>query len=124
MRLLLDEMHSPRVAAALAQDGFDVVSIGADVERKGHDDVDVMEFAVAQRRVVVTENLDDFASMASAWLAQGGSFPGIVLTPQGRFVRTRGKAYPGSLIRALRVFLADPPVSGDSWIWWLSAAPD
>jgi hypothetical protein len=42
--------------------------------------------------------------------------PGTLTNPK-RFNRAT-VAYPGNVIAALRAFLTDPPITGESWIWW------
>ena len=64
------------------------------------------------RRGVVEELL---VEPDSSWLLV---VPGVVFTNPKRFDRAT-LAYPGTLSTALRRFLDDPPIDGESWIWWL-----
>ncbi len=137
MRLLLDEMHAPAVAVALNEAGFDVtataadpslrgssdadlldLATAADPSLRGSSDADLLDLATAADRALVTENVGDFSVLASARAVAGEPHAGLILTNPARFNRA-ALAYPGNLIAALRSFLDNPPVSGDSWIRWL-----
>ena len=118
MRLLLDEMHAPAVAAALVEAGFDFVAVAASPSLRGSSDADLLDLATAAGRVLVTENLGDFSVLAAARAVAGEPHAGLIFTNPARFNRAT-LAYPGNLIVALRRFLDDPPVSGDSWVRWL-----
>ena len=118
MRLLLDEMHAPAVAAALTEAGFDVVATAADPSLRGSPDADLLDHATATGRALVTENVGDFSVLAAARAVDGEPHAGLIFTNPTRFNRAT-LAYPGNLIAALQTFLDTPPVSGDSWIRWL-----
>lgn len=118
MKLLLDEMHATIAAEALRERGVDVVAVTERPELRGRPDEDVLTVATGEDRAVVTENIRDFAPLAQAWALDGRSHPGIVFTHPRRFARAT-LAYPGVLIAALATFAAEPPVTGDSWLWWL-----
>ena len=125
MRLLLDEMHAPAVAAALAGAGFDVVAVAAEPSLRGSPDDDLLDHATAAGRALVTENVADYAVLATSGrllatsrAVAGEPHAGLIFTNPTRFNRA-ALAYPGDLIAALRTFLHNPPVSGESWIWWL-----
>ena len=61
------------------------------------------------------ENVADFIPLGSQWIRDGHRHPGILLAHPDKFNRSRS-SYPGSLIQALKAFLNDPPVSGNSWV--------
>ena len=65
MRLLLDELFPAAVAQQLRTRGHDVVSIHDPVYRRleGAPDAEVFATAVAEERVVVTENVPRFGRM-------------------------------------------------------------
>lgn len=117
MRLLLDEMHAPAVAAALTEAGFDVVA-AADPSLRGSSDADLLDHATATGRALVTENVGDFSVLAANRAVDGEPHAGLIFTNPSRFNRAT-LAYPGYLIAALRTFLNNRPVSGDSWTCWL-----
>jgi predicted nuclease of predicted toxin-antitoxin system len=118
MKLLLDEHQSPKVAAQLAKAGFDVVAASSQAHTRNITDEELLAVATADNRVIVTENIADFAPLAAHWAADGRTHPGIILTHPDKFNRSRA-SYPGSLIRALKVILSAPPPSDDSWVWWI-----
>jgi hypothetical protein len=118
VKLLLDEMHAPSIADALAEYSWDVVAVAAEAELRGMSDEDLLAHAAAAERVLVTENVADFVLLATRWTGEGRTHSGLLFTHPKRFNRAT-LAYPGNLIAALRRFLNDPPVGGESWIWWL-----
>ena len=118
MKLLLDEMHAPSVDDALTQDSFDVVAVAPEPELRGVLDEDLLAYAATERRVLVTENVADFVPLDAQWSGHRRSHAGLIFTNPKRFNRAT-LAYPGSLITALRQFLSEPPIGGESWIWWL-----
>ena len=121
MRLLLDEMHAPAIAAVLAEVGFDVVAVAAEPSLRGSPDADLLDLATAAGQALVTENVADDSVLAASRAVDGEPHAGLIFTNPSRFNRA-ALAYPGDLIAALRTFLDAPPVSGDSWIWWLQRA--
>ena len=118
VRLLLDEMHAPAVADALTADGWDVVAVAASPSLRGTPDEELLAYATAEGRALVTENIVDFAVIAARWAAEQRSHAGLIFTNPKRFNRAT-VAYPGNLVVALRVLLEDPPAIGASGSWWL-----
>lgn len=118
VKLLLDEMHAPSIAEALTRDSWDVVAVAAEAELRGMPDHDVLAHSAASDRALVTENVVDFVPLASQWTGESRTHAGLIFTNPRRFNRAT-IAYPGNLITALRHFLNDPPIEGESWIWWL-----
>lgn len=118
MKILLDEMHAPSIADALAEEDWDVVAVAAVVDLRGISDADLFEWAATVERALVTENVADFSPLADQWAAEGRVHAGLIFTNPRRFNRA-SVGYPGNLIGALRVFLADLPIEGASWTWWL-----
>ncbi len=119
MRLLIDEMHSPRVAEALRAEGRDAVAVAEDGTLRGSPDARLFELATEAGQTIVTEDGGDFLRLAHLSRAEGKAHCGIIITSAARF-RRGSISYPNSLVEALRSFLAAPPYDGDSWIWWLS----
>lgn len=118
MKLLLDEMHAPVIADHLQSESFDVVAVAASPSLRGRSDEDLLAHAAADQRALVTENVVDFMSLAMQWAGASRVHAGLVFTHPQRFNRAV-LAYPGDLVTALRQFLIDRPVAGESWIWWL-----
>lgn len=73
--LLLDEMISPKVAEQLRALGVDVVAISESPTLRRTPDPDVLELAAGQARVLVTDNIKDFAPLNASWAAQGPDPP-------------------------------------------------
>lgn len=114
MKLLLDEMYAVLIAEELRARGHDVVSVH-EAPGRGTSDEDVFDFARADGRAVVSENISDFRPLAVAVLAADGSHAGVVFTTEKRWPRTD----PGALIRALAELLAstpEQPVDAELWL--------
>ena len=118
VRLLLDEMHAPAVANALTADGWDVVAVAANPSLRGTSDEELLAYATAEGRALVTENIVDFAVIVTRWAAEQRSHAGLIFTNPKRFNRAT-IAYPGNLVVALRALLEDPPAVGASGSGWL-----
>ena len=102
MRLYLDEMISPAVAAALRDRGHDAVTAG---ERGalGASDAAQLARAIQEERAIVSYNIPDFAVLARAAASAGRDHWGIILVS----ARTFPPAGLGDLIRALDALLTD-----------------
>ena len=116
--MLLDEMHSSTVARSLSESGWDVVSVAAEPMLRGMSDAELLEHCRSDRHALITENVGDFSALAAVWAAEDKQHHGLAFTNPKRFNRA-SLAYPGNLIAALGEFLANPPVEGHSWVWWL-----
>lgn len=117
IRLLLDEHYPGWLADELAADGIDAAALNAHRPHlRGADDGRVLEAAVAEGRVVVTEDVSTF----SAAIALVPHHRGVVYCHHARFPRTR----PGlsKLRKALGALAADPPagLGEHPVVWWLS----
>jgi predicted nuclease of predicted toxin-antitoxin system len=117
VRLLLDEMFSPAVAAGLRDLGDDVIAVADQPALRSKTDDEVFAWACAERRWVLTENVKDFRPILLRAL-QGGLPPcGLLFTSSRTFPRSRKN--PGPLIRALHSWLsAEPPAPSvtESWL--------
>jgi Domain of unknown function (DUF5615) len=97
--LLLDEMFSAAIAGELAARGIDCRAVTADPVLRSLSDLEIFEIALAERRVLVTNNVADFESLRRAREAAGGAVPGLIYTRDASFPRTR--AYVTRLASAL-----------------------
>jgi predicted nuclease of predicted toxin-antitoxin system len=71
-RFLIDENLTPMLASHLiATHGFDAVHVNT-VGLRGASDRDVLDYAIAQDRIVVTSNADDFRKLAQHAAAHPG----------------------------------------------------
>lgn len=111
-------MHAPGIADSLIDESFDVVAVAAEAGLRGISDQDLLTYATVHERALVTENVADFMPLATRWGGENKAHAGLVFTNPKRFNRAT-LAYPGNVIAALREFLTDPPIAGQSWIWWL-----
>ena len=89
MRLLLDEMHPLALADALRAGGADAVTV-AERGLAGQSDWELMSFAVAEGYALLTENIADFARIATEHLSSGGHHPGVLVALSSRFSRRPG----------------------------------
>jgi hypothetical protein len=115
-RLLLDEHYPGWLADKLSADGVDAVALNAHrPELRGVDDRAVLEAAVSEGRVVVTEDVTTF----SAAIALVPDHLGVVYCHHARYPRTM----PGldRLHRALLALAGDPPpgLGEHPVVWWL-----
>lgn len=124
MRLLLDEMYSPALAAGLRARGHDVTSLhDRDAPASpGAPDAEVLEAARGGGFVLMTENVRDFRPLEADLVARGSHHAGLVYTTDRRFPRG-DPATTGRLIRALSAFLERGQEMTDRSIFLPSAGP-
>jgi len=108
VKLLLDEMYPPAVAARLSQDGHDAVSVAADTDLSGLDDAAVCDYALSTRRAVVTENAADFLRILQQRVASGQPAPSLIIATNRSFPR-RARLFIGRAVRALSSFCDSHP---------------
>jgi hypothetical protein len=106
-RLLLDEMFSPTIAAALRELGHDVVAVAERGELRAMSDEEVFAWASAQRRWLLTENVKDFRPILLRALQADSAAVGVLYSSNRAFPRSRKN--PGPLIQALDAWLRDGP---------------
>ncbi len=111
--VLLDEMYPPSLARQLRAHGHDVVAaLEVEVGLASRSDDDVLGWATRNERCVVTENIRDFARLASMV-----PHAGIVLVSSQRFPRTRsGLARLSAALDALVASKGLPPPDGVAWL--------
>ena len=119
MKLLLDEMFSPLVAAELRARGHDAVAIKERDELQSLADPEWSRSRGHEQRAVVTANLRDFRPLHAELVAAGGEgHAGMVFVPAS-FRLTR--AATGEIVAALETRLAEYPgdddlANGETWI--------
>lgn len=79
LRLYLNENLSWRIAKALREYGYDVIS-SHEAEMDQADDLTQFAFAVEQGRAVVTNNFRDFVALDNGYALEGKSHYGIIFT--------------------------------------------
>jgi predicted nuclease of predicted toxin-antitoxin system len=117
VRLLLDEMFSPAIAAELRQLGHDVTAVADRPDLRSKSDEEIFAWASTEKRRLLTENVKDFRPIMLRALPAGAPGCGLLFTSSRAFPRSRKN--PGSLIRALDAWLTAgppaPPVT-ESWL--------
>ena len=98
MKLLLDEMYSPRAAEALRAAGIDASTV-VELGLAGGADPEVLEAAIAQGRTLLTENVADFTRISAEHLLAGRHHPGVLIALSSRF--SRRAAGIGPLVAAI-----------------------
>ena len=107
LRFLLDEHYPGWLAEDLTADGYDTVALTAHrPELRGADDGRVLAAAVAEGRVVVTEDVSTF----SAAIALVPDHLGVVYCHHSRYPRTR-RAWKGSARPSAPSPPSPPPAS-------------
>lgn len=106
-RLLLDEMFSPMLAAALRDRGHDVIAVGERSDLRSMTDSEIFAWAANEGCWLLTENVADFRPLLLS-TAQTEARAGVLFTSSRSFPRSRKN--PGPLIKALDRWLeAGPP---------------
>lgn len=103
MKLLLDEMLDASIAEQLRRRGHDAEATQGNPGLEGNKDPDLLRAARELDRVVVTDNVQDFARLHKRFLASGEDHAGIVLASPTRFPRS--KRTIGLWVEALDTFL-------------------
>jgi Domain of unknown function (DUF5615) len=75
--LLLDEMFSDAIAQQRRSKGYDVVSVVTHPAWVGLPDDQILAYATAEGRALVTANIKDFMPLDSRYRAAGQAHPGI-----------------------------------------------
>ncbi|MEA2380302.1 MAG: hypothetical protein QOH72_273 [Solirubrobacteraceae bacterium] len=107
MRLCLDELYSPRIAAELRARGHDAISVHDRPALIGLPDAPLLELMADERRAIVTENAGDFVPIAGRLALEGREHFGLVLTSSAALPRSRNTI--GRHVRALDAFLIERP---------------
>jgi predicted nuclease of predicted toxin-antitoxin system len=119
VRLLLDEMFSPAIAAELRALGHDAIAVADRPDLRSKSDEEVFAWASAEKRWLLTENVKDFRPIMLRALPAGPLDCGLLFTSSRAFPRSRKN--PGPLIRALHAWLdAGPPAPPATEPWLLA----
>jgi predicted nuclease of predicted toxin-antitoxin system len=121
VRLLLDEMISPTIAGQLRERDIDVDSVAGRLDLVQLPDEQVLAIAAAERRVVVTFDIADFALLASTWGSQGRSHSGILYVSSAAFPQDR--ALIGAMVTALAAAVRDGSLPGPDETGFLTRRP-
>ena len=107
MKVCLDELYSPRIAAELRTRGHDAISVHDRSGLVGLPDAQLLDRMVAEERAIVTENAIDYVPLVRALALESGSHFGLVLTSSASLPRSRNTI--GRFVGALDAFLAGRP---------------
>jgi len=99
VKLLVDEMYPPALAAGLRAAGIEAFTF-AELGLAGSSDAQVFAAAVAGGHAVLTENVGDFTRIAAEHSVAGGHHHGLVIAFASRLSR-RPQGLP-PLIAALK----------------------
>ncbi len=119
MKLLLDEMLSPAIAAALRSHGHDVEAIKEHPEWEALPDPELVALAREQQRVIVTNNLRDFRPLHAELIAPGGAgHAGMIFVPTSyRLTRRDVRRISKALEAKLEAHPNDEDLAdGESWL--------
>jgi predicted nuclease of predicted toxin-antitoxin system len=121
VRLLLDEMFPPAVAAERRALGHDVIAVAERPDLRSKSDAEIFAWASGEKRWVLTENVKDFRPIMLQALQAGAPSCGLLFTSIRAFPRSRKN--PSPLIRALDTWLnAGPPASPVTESWLLGVS--
>ena len=115
-RLLLDEMFSPAIAAALRQRGHEVLAVAERGDLRAMTDDEIFAWVIAHECWLLTENVKDFRPILLKALQADVRVSGIVFTSSRTFPRSRKN--PSPLIQAVDTWLrAGPPPAPLTEVW-------
>jgi len=104
VRLILDHHYSPLIAERLRDLGHDVVA-ATEVNREAEEDEPLLALCATEGRVLLTNNVADFAVIARRWQVEGRSHRGLIFTSDASFPRTRNVI--GRYVEALDALMRD-----------------
>jgi predicted nuclease of predicted toxin-antitoxin system len=90
VKLLLDEMISPRIARELREQGHDVQAVKKDrPDLASRGDRELVRQMATERRAIVTNDIADFQEIHDQFLAAGDEHQGMVFTFDATMPRTK-----------------------------------
>ena len=108
MKLLLDEMISPRIARELRSKGFDVQAIKGDrADLEAVADREIVRRLAFEQRTLVTNDVLDFQLIHNRMLAAGEEHHGLIFTSDSTM--PRNKASIPLWVKSLEKVLAESP---------------
>jgi predicted nuclease of predicted toxin-antitoxin system len=102
--LLLDEMFTDDIAQQLRTKGYDVISVVTDPALVGLPDDQILAYATAEKRALVTANVKDFVPLDARYRAADQSHAGLILVSTKTFPQNRG--FPSAVTAALATLLS------------------
>ena len=121
MKLLLDEQFAPDIAIRLRDLEHDVVAVGGRPELISAEDETLLALSTGERRALLTNNVRDFAPIATRWAGDGRSHHGLVFVSDHTLQRSRNTI--GAYVSALDRFMAEHSAQDalSDQIRWLTA---
>jgi len=90
VKLLLDEMISPRIARELREGEHDVQAVKKDrPDLASRRDLEIVRLMAAERRTIVTNNVADFQGIHDRLLATSEEHGGMIFTFDATMPRTK-----------------------------------
>ena len=109
-------MWPPAVARELRARGHDVEAVVERPALRTGSDAAILAAAIAEDRVVVTEDADDYRDLAIREFEAGRPYPPFIVTSNRRWPRGNERTF-GRLVRALDALLASGvAVEGEHWL--------
>lgn len=102
--LLLDEMFTDDIARQLRIKGCDVISVVTDSALVGLSDDQILAYATAEGRALVTANIKDFIPLDTRYRAADQSHAGLILVSAKTFPQNR--VFPSAVATALAALLS------------------
>lgn len=116
MKLLLDEMWTPRIAEALRRRGHTVVAVAERADLRTQPDEVIFEWARTGGWAIVTEDIAGFRDLAVAATAAGLDVPTLIFTSNRGWPRG-GSSPIGRLGAALDALLREhTDLEGEHWL--------
>ena len=116
MKLLLDEMWPPAIAAALRERGHDVVAVAERPDLRGQPDEVIFAEALADARAIVTENVVDYRPLASAALRADRASPTLIFSSNRNYPRAARRT-AGRLVVGLDTLLTSrDSLAAEHWL--------
>jgi len=109
--LLLGEHYAEAIADQIRAKGFDAVTVSG-LGLKGTDDEPLLEYAVTDRRALLSNNVADFMPLHTNWMAAGRPHFGLLFTDDASMPRHR--ATIGRYVSVLSRFMAARPGKRDA----------
>jgi predicted nuclease of predicted toxin-antitoxin system len=110
VKLLLDEMISPKIARQLRDRGFDVQAIKGDrPDLEAVADREIVRRMAAEKRTLVSNDVLDFHLIHNQLLAAGEEHYGLIFTSDSTM--PRNKASIPLWVKALGEFLKEHPAN-------------
>jgi uncharacterized protein with PIN domain len=116
-RLLVDEMFSVTLARRLVYLGLDCRSIADPPNLQALSDESIAEAALAEDRVLVTDNAFDFEIIRERRLAEGQAMPPLIYASDHRF--PRNKRFMADMAEALFRAATEHRAAGEGGVCWL-----